>query len=229
MPYWKNRVLKSCLVGGVLTAMLLLAVLPSTRAWYTSRETGEGSTIMTADVFPLPPETNTKSVTLPPVSTYALNGEANEAESMVPFPTYRETTITLTAGGTASLGYFIVTFDGEDYYSDAVEPGDEVSFVVDGDSYGVDDFAVETCWGMPPEDVLTLYDLEEACSVDFDALFAAYEAELEEEQQRLEAERLEAERQRLAEQQATEEADTTEPGAADPEAGETDVDSPTAD
>ena len=83
MPYWKNRVLKSCLAGGVLTALLLLAVLPSTRAWYTSRETGEGSTIMTADVFPLPPETNTKSVTLPPVYTYALNGEANGTESMV--------------------------------------------------------------------------------------------------------------------------------------------------
>ena len=49
MPYWKNRVLKSCLAGGVLTALLLLAVLPSTRAWYTSRETGEGSTITTAD------------------------------------------------------------------------------------------------------------------------------------------------------------------------------------
>ncbi|MGM9573151.1 MAG: hypothetical protein ACI3VJ_01865 [Hominicoprocola sp.] len=214
MPYWKNRVLKSCLAGGVLTAMLLLAVLPSTRAWYTCRETGEGSTITTADVFPLPQEPNTESVTLAPVSTYALNGEANEAESMVPFPTYRETTITLTAGGTASLGYFIVTFDGEDYYSDAVEPGKEVSFVVDGDRYGVDDFAVEACWGMPPEDVLTLYDLEEECSVDFDALFAEYEAELEAERQRLEAERL-AE-QRLAEQQAAEEAAAAAPGADDP-------------
>ena len=219
MPYWKNRVLKSCLAGGVLTALLLLAVLPSTRAWYTSRETGEGSTIMTADVFPLPPETNTESVTLAPVSTYALNGEANGAESMVPFPTYRETTITLTAGGTASLGYFIVTFDGEDYYSDAVEPGDEVSFTLFG-QYGERDYDVTACWGTPPEDGLTLDDLAdhetEKYEIALGAAYDAYEKWLEEQQ-------------RLAEQQATEEADTTESGEADPEAGETDVDSPTAD
>ena len=215
MPYWKNRVLKSCLAGGVLTALLLLAVLPSTRAWYTSRETGEGSTIMTAD-FRGKARVEPTPVTLAPVPTYALNGEANEASDAPSFE-YEVTTITLTADGTASLGYFIVTFDGEDYYSDAVKPGDEVIFVVDGDSYGVDDFAVGTCWGMPPEDGLTLDYLAELeakkCEI---ALDDAYEEWL-------------AEQQRLAEQQAAEEADTTESGEADPEAGETDVDSPTAD
>ena len=218
MPYWKNRVLKSCLAGGVLTALLLLAVLPSTRAWYTTRETGEGSTIMTADVFPLPPETNTKSVTLPPVYTYALNGEANEASDAPSFE-YEVTTITLTADGTASLGYFIVTFDGEDYYSGAVEPGEEVSITLFG-QYGERDYDVTACWGMPPEDVFTLDDLAdhetEKYEIALGAAYDAYEKWLEEQQ-------------RLAEQQATEEADTTEPGEADPEAGETDVDSPTAD
>ena len=214
MPYWKNRVLKSCLAGGVLTALLLLAVLPSTRAWYTSRETGEGSTIMTAD-FRGKARVEPTPVTLAPVPTYALNGEANEASDAPSFE-YEVTTITLTAGGTASLGYFIVTFDGEDYYSNAVEPGDEVSFTLFG-QYGVGDFSVEACWGMPPEDGLTLDYLAELeakkCEI---ALDDAYEEWL-------------AEQQRLAEQQAAEEADTTESGEADPEAGETDVDSPTAD
>ena len=217
MPYWKNRVLKSCLAGGVLTALLLLAVLPSTRAWYTSRETGEGSTIMIAD-FRGKARVEPTPVTLAPVPTYALNVEANEASDAPSFE-YEVTTITLTAGGTASLGYFIVTFDGEDYYSDAVEPGDEVSFTLFG-QYGERDYDVTACWGTPPEDGLTLDDLAdhetEKYEIALGAAYDAYEKWLEEQQ-------------RLAEQQATEEADTTESGEADPEAGETDVDSPTAD
>ena len=226
MPYWKNRVLKSCLAGGVLTALLLLAVLPSTRAWYTSRETGEGSTIMTANFRgEARVKTTQKSQNFTSTqetqnftSTYASNGEANEASDAPSFE-YEVTTITLTADGTASSGYFIVTFDGEDYYSDAVEPGDEVSFTLFG-QYGERDYDVTSCWGTPPEDGLTLDDLADHETEKYEiALGAAYDA----------YEEWLAEQQRLAEQQAAEEADTTEPGAADPEAGETVVNSPTAD
>lgn len=214
MPYWKNRVLKSCLAGGVLTALLLLAVLPSTRAWYTSRETGEGSTITTAD-FRGEARVKTTQETQNFTSTYALNGEADEASDAPSFE-YKVTTITLTADGTASSGYFIVTFDGEDYYSDAVEPGEAVSITLFG-RYGERDYDVTSCWGTPPEGFLTLDDLADLEAEKYEnALDAAYEEWL-------------AEQQRLAEQQAAEEAATAAPGAADPEEGETVVNSLTAD
>ena len=92
-------------------------------------------------------------------------------------PAYDMLTVTLTAEGTVSTGYFAVTYNGTRYYSHAVKPGDQVSFTVGRELYDAGylcgDFAVEACWGARPANVPTLADLEAVCAKDYDASYLA--------------------------------------------------------
>lgn len=92
-------------------------------------------------------------------------------------PAYDLLTVTLTAEGTVSKGYFAVTYNGTRYYSHAVKPGDQVSFTVGRELYDAGyqrgDFAVEACWGARPANVPTLDDLEMVCAQDFDDFYLA--------------------------------------------------------
>lgn len=92
-------------------------------------------------------------------------------------PAYDLLTVTLTAEGTVSKGYFAVTYNGTRYYSHAVKPGDQVSFTVGRELYDAGyqrgDFAVEACWGARPANVPTLADLEAVCAQDFDDFYLA--------------------------------------------------------
>ena len=92
-------------------------------------------------------------------------------------PAYDLLTVTLTAEGTVSKGYFAVTYNGTRYYSHAVKPGDQVSFTVGRELYDAGyqrgDFAVEACWGARPANVPTLANLETVCAQDFDDFYLA--------------------------------------------------------
>ena len=92
-------------------------------------------------------------------------------------PAYDLLTVTLTAEGTVSKGYFAVTYNGTRYYSHAVKPGDQLSFTVGRELYDAGyqrgDFAVEACWGARPANVPTLADLEAVCAQDFDDFYLA--------------------------------------------------------
>lgn len=92
-------------------------------------------------------------------------------------PAYDLLTVTLTAEGTVSTGYFAVTYNGTLYYSQAVKPGDQVSFTVGRELYDAGyqrgDFAVEACWGARPANVPTLANLETVCAKDYDDFYLA--------------------------------------------------------
>ena len=134
-------------------------------------------------------------------------------------PAYDLLTVTLTAEGTVSKGYFAVTYNGTRYYSHAVKPGDQVSFTVGRELYDAGyqrgDFAVEACWGARPANVPTLADLEAVCAKDFDDFYLAprykqyltalqmrYSALVADEINRAEETRQAAEEARLAEEAA---------------------------
>ena len=134
-------------------------------------------------------------------------------------PAYDLLTVTLTAEGTVSKGYFAVTYNGTRYYSRAVKPGDQVSFTVGRELYDAGyqrgDFAVEACWGARPANVPTLADLEAVCAKDFDDFYLAprykqyltalqmrYSALVADEINRAEETRQAAEEARLAEEAA---------------------------
>lgn len=134
-------------------------------------------------------------------------------------PAYDLLTVTLTAEGTVSKGYFAVTYNGTRYYSHAVKPGDQVSFTVGRELYDAGyqrgDFAVEACWGARPANVPTLANLETVCAQDFDDFYLApryeqyltalqmrYSALVADEINRAEETRQAAEEARLAEEAA---------------------------
>ena len=134
-------------------------------------------------------------------------------------PAYDLLTVTLTAEGTVSTGYFAVTYNGTRYYSRAVKPGDQVSFTVGRELYDAGyqrgDFAVEACWGARPANVPTLANLETVCAQDFDDFYLApryeqyltalqmrYSALVADEINRAEETRQAAEEARLAEEAA---------------------------
>ena len=141
----------------------------------------------------------------------ALMAQAREAD---PAPTYEVVTVTLAAEGNVSTGYFAVSYRGATYYSGAVRPGEQVSFEVPGPIYAQEgEFAVEACWGAPPEDGATLEMLETVCAQEFDAELSTmyeqyltalqknYSARVTDEIGRAEEARI-AEAERLAEENA---------------------------
>lgn len=165
-----------------LAAMVLLAALPATAAWYATQSAAGGSAIATA-TFEVEADTRpqTEPASLTPSDLAALTAEYGE-DAVNAFAvrkmTYQTTVVTVTADeeNTAS-GYVIVTYLHKDYYSDFIAPGESVRFTVPGgtvrgsdgeitvsgkDALSRDysnDFHIEAGWGRP-EGGLTLKDLQ---------------------------------------------------------------------
>lgn len=185
MPERKNRTRRSMLWVCALAAMVLLAALPATAAWYATQSAAGGSAIETA-TFEVKADTRpqTESAPLTPSDLADLTekyGEDAVNAFAVRQMTYQTTVVTVTADeeNTAS-GYVIVTYDNKDYYSDFIAPGKSVRFTVPGgtvrgsdgeitvsgkDALSRDysnDFHIEAGWGRRPEGGLTLKDLQKA-------------------------------------------------------------------
>lgn len=184
MPERKNRTRRSMLWVCALAAMVLLAALPATAAWYATQSAAGGSAIETASFeVSVNAEPKTAAVPLKQQELAALMAEyatvwntVEVADTLV----YDTTVVTVTADreNTAS-GYVIVTYHNKDYYSDFIAPGKSVRFTVPGgtvrgsdgeitvsgkDALSRDysnDFHIEAGWGRP-EGGLTLEDLQEA-------------------------------------------------------------------
>lgn len=184
MPERKNRTRRSMLWVCALAAMVLLAALPATAAWYATQSAAGGSAIETA-TFEVEADTRsqTESVSLTPLDLAALTekyGEDAVNAFAVRQMTYQTTVVTVTANrkNTAS-GYVIVTYHDREYYSDFIAPGESVRFTVPGGEVGGRDdqftvsgenafgepysneFVIEAGWGRPKGE-LTLKDLQEA-------------------------------------------------------------------
>ena len=213
MPERKNRTRRSMLWVCALAAMVLLAALPATAAWYATQSAAGGSAIETAS-FEVEADTRpqTESVSLTQSDLADLTekyGEDAVNAFAVRQMTYQTTVVTVTAdkGNTAS-GYVIVTYQNQDYYSDFIEPDESVRFTVpggevrgSGDSLAVsgedasgktyrNEFVIEAGWGRP-EGGLTLKDLQEALdgqtakliALQKQAYLEALEAQLEQAKQ----------------------------------------------
>lgn len=184
MPERKNRTRRSMLWVCALAAMVLLAALPATAAWYATQSAAGGSAIETAS-FEVEADTRSKteSVSLTPSDLADLTekyGEDAVNALAVGQMNYQTTVVTVTADedNTAS-GYVIVTYQNKKYYSDFIAPGESVCFTVPGGTAGgsdgeitvsgkdalsrdySNDFHIEAGWGRP-EGGLTLEDLQEA-------------------------------------------------------------------
>lgn len=184
MPERKNRTRRSMLWVCALAAMVLLAALPATAAWYATQSAAGGSAIETA-TFEVEADTRpqTESASLMPSDLADLTekyGEDAVNAFAVRQMTYQTTVVTVTAdkGNTAS-GYVIVTYQNQDYYSDFIPRGGRVTFTVpggevrgSGDSLAVsgedasgktysNEFVIKAGWGRP-EGELTLEDLQKA-------------------------------------------------------------------
>ncbi len=184
MPERKNRTRRSMLWVCALAAMVLLAALPATAAWYATQSAAGGSAIATA-TFEVEADTRsqTESVSLTPLDLAALTekyGEDAVNAFAVRQMTYQTTVVTVTADeeNTAS-GYVIVTYDNKDYYSDFIAPGKSVRFTVPGgtvrgsdgeitvsgedafDELYRNEFVIKAGWGRP-EERPTLEKLQEA-------------------------------------------------------------------
>ena len=164
-----------------LAAMVLLAALPATAAWYATQSAAGGSAIETAS-FNVTEDTEKKrpSVSLDLAELKAEYETVWDTVEVADTLYYDATVVTVTADkeNTAS-GYVIVTYDNEHYYSDFIAPGESVCFTVPGgtvrgsdgeitvsgkDALSRDysnDFHIEAGWGRP-EGGLTLEDLQEA-------------------------------------------------------------------
>lgn len=164
-----------------LAAMVLLAALPATAAWYATQSAAGGSAIETAS-FNVTEDTEKKrpSVSLDLAELKAEYETVWDTVEVADTLYYDATVVTVTADkeNTAS-GYVIVTYDNEHYYSDFIAPGKSVRFTVPGgtvrgsdgeitvsgkDALSRDysnDFHIEAGWGRP-EGGLTLEDLQEA-------------------------------------------------------------------
>lgn len=184
MPERKNRTRRSMLWVCALAAMVLLAALPATAAWYATQSAAGGSAIETA-TFEVEADTRpqTESASLTPSDLADLTekyGEDAVNAFAVRQMTYQTTVVTVTAdkGNTAS-GYVIVTYNNKKYYSDFIAPGKSVCFTVPGgevggrddqftvsveDAFGEaysNEFVIKAGWGRP-EGELTLEDLQKA-------------------------------------------------------------------
>lgn len=194
MPERKNRTRRSMLWVCALAAMVLLAALPATAAWYATQSAAGGSAIATA-TFEVEADTRpqTEPVSLTPSDLADLTekyGEDAVNAFAVRQMTYQTTVVTVTADekNTAS-GYVIVTYNNKKYYSDFIAPGESVCFTVpggevrgSGDSLAVsgedasgktyrNEFVIEAGWGRP-EGELKLKDLQDALDAQTAGLVA---------------------------------------------------------
>lgn len=194
MPERKNRTRRSMLWVCALAAMVLLAALPATAAWYATQSAAGGSAIETA-TFEVEADTRpqTESASLMPSDLADLTekyGEDAVNAFAVRQMTYQTTVVTVTAdkGNTAS-GYVIVTYQNQDYYSDFIPRGGRVTFTVpggevrgSGDSLAVsgedasgktysNEFVIKAGWGRP-EGELTLEKLQKALDAQTAGLVA---------------------------------------------------------
>lgn len=164
-----------------LAAMVLLAALPATAAWYATQSAAGGSAIETAS-FNVTEDTEKKrpSVSLDLAELKAEYETVWDTVEVADALYYDATVVTVTADreNTAS-GYVIVTYHDKDYYSDFIAPGKSVRFTVPGgtvrgsdgeitvsgeDASGEtyrNEFVIEAGWGRP-EGELTLVDLQKA-------------------------------------------------------------------
>lgn len=194
MPERKNRTRRSMLWVCALAAMVLLAALPATAAWYATQSAAGGSAIETA-TFEVEADTRpqTESASLTPSDLADLTekyGEDAVNAFAVRQMTYQTTVVTVTADreNTAS-GYVIVTYNNKKYYSDFIAPGKSVCFTVPGGEVGGRDdqftvggedalgetysneFVIKAGWGRP-EEGLTLEKLQKALDAQTDSLIA---------------------------------------------------------
>lgn len=213
MPERKNRTRRSMLWVCALAAMVLLAALPATAAWYATQSAAGGSAIATATFeVSVKTETNPAAAPLKQQDLDALMTEYETVWNTVEVADtlyYDATVVTVTADkeNTAS-GYVIVTYDNKDYYSDFIAPGKSVRFTVPGgtvrgsdgeitvsgkDASGEayrNEFVIKAGWGQP-EGELKLKDLQDALDAQTDSLIAlqkqayleALEAQLEQAKQ----------------------------------------------
>lgn len=189
MPERKNRTRRSMLWVCALAAMVLLAALPATAAWYATQSAAGGSAIETAS-FNVTEDTEKKrpsvSLDLAELKTeYETVWDTVEVADALYYDT---TVVAVTADkdNTAS-GYVIVTYQNQDYYSDFIPRGGRVTFTVPGGKVGgrddqftvsVEDafgetysFVIEAGWGRP-EGELKLKDLQDALNAQTDSLIA---------------------------------------------------------
>lgn len=181
MPERKNRTRRSMLWVCALAAMVLLAALPATAAWYATQSAAGGSAIETA-TFNVTEDTEKKrpSVSLDLAELKTEYEAVWDTDKVADVLYYDTTVVTITADreNTAS-GYVIVTYHNKDYYSDFIAPGKSVRFTVPGgtvrgsdgeitvsgkDALGKpysNEFVIKAGWGQPGGR-LTLEDLQEA-------------------------------------------------------------------
>lgn len=184
MPERKNRTRRSMLWVCALAAMVLLAALPATAAWYATQSAAGGSAIETATFeVSVKTETNPAAAPLKQQDLDALMAEYETVWNTVEVAktlVYDTTVVTVTADeeNTAS-GYVIVTYQNQDYYSDFIVPGGRVTFTVPGvkvqgsdgeitvsgedafDELYRNEFVIKAGWGRP-EERPTLEKLQEA-------------------------------------------------------------------
>ena len=194
MPERKNRTRRSMLWVCALAAMVLLAALPATAAWYATQSAAGGSAIETASfAVSVNAEPKTAAVPLNQQDLDALTAEYETVWGTVEVADtlyYDATVVTVTADkdNTAS-GYVIVTYQDKKYYSDFIAPGGRVTFTVPGgtvrgsdgeitvsgeDASGKtyrNEFEIEAGWGRP-EGELKLKDLRDALNAQTDSLIA---------------------------------------------------------
>lgn len=195
MPERKNPTRRSALLACALAAIMLLAALPATAAWYATQSAAAGSAIATA-TFAVEADTRpkTESASLTRSDLAELSERYEEAlwdsVEVADALYYDATVVTVTADrdNTAS-GYVIVTYHNKDYYSDFIAPGERVAFTVPGGTvqgsggeiivsgkdalgkaYG-NEFVIEAGWGQPKGE-LTLEALQEALDAQTDSLIA---------------------------------------------------------
>lgn len=194
MPERKNRTRRSMLWVCALAAMVLLAALPATAAWYATQSAAGGSAIETA-TFEVEAAAKTEKASAPLTQSDLADltekyGEDAVNAFAVRQMTYQTTVVTVTADreNTAS-GYVIVTYQNQDYYSDFIAPGESIRFTVpggevrgSGDSLAVsgedasgktyrNEFVIEAGWGRP-EEGLTLEKLQKALDAQTAGLVA---------------------------------------------------------
>lgn len=187
MPERKNRTRRSMLWVCALAAMVLLAALPATAAWYATQSAAGGSAIATATFeVAVKTKTNPAAALLEQQDLAALMADYEavwdtvKVDDALPYDT---TVVTITADeeNTAS-GYVIVTYNNsENYYSGFIAPGASVCFTVPGDEIpggddkiiiGGNEFVIEAGWGRRPERGPTLEKLQAALNVQTDSLIA---------------------------------------------------------
>lgn len=191
MPERKNRTRRSMLWVCALAAMVLLAALPATAAWYATQSAAGGSAIETAS-FNVTEDTEKKhpSVSLDLAELKAEYETVWDTVEVADTLYYDATVVTVTADkdNTAS-GYVIVTYHNKDYYSDFIAPGKSVRFTVPGgtvrgsdgeitvsgedafDELYRNEFMIKAGWGQP-EGELKLKDLQDALDAQTDSLIA---------------------------------------------------------